>query len=100
MSRRTQPDRSDTGLLDSLWHEQYHTGDDLVVFRCTECGYASLSLGGLHAHIERHRGYTRFNIQLPLTDTAPGQFDNLMDHTEVLRVADAEPIPLADVDGL
>lgn len=82
------------------FHEQYEAGDSLVVFRCSECGYVDLSLGSLHAHCESHRGYTRFNIQVPFTKTSPGDFDRLMDLTEVLRVDETTPVTLDDVDGL
>ena len=86
-------------LLDRF-HEQYESDGDLVVFRCRECGYTSLSLGATHAHIERHRGYTRFNIQLPLTHTSRGNVEQLMDYTDVLRVTDTDAITLAEVEGL
>lgn len=89
-----------TGLLDGLLHEQYHSDGDLVVFRCSECGYASLSLGGLHGHIERHRGYTRFNIQVPFTRTSMANVPRLMEYTEVLRVSEAQEISIEEVEGL
>ena len=86
-------------LLDYL-HEQYESDGSLVVFRCSECGQADLSLGSLHAHIEGHRGYTRFGIQLPFTKTSPGEFDRLMDYTDVVRVEESSQIRLSEVDGL
>ena len=86
-------------LLDFL-HEEYEVDGDLVLFRCTDCGQTDLSLGSLHAHIERHRGYTRFNIQLPLTPTTPGRSSALNDRVEVLRVTETETIPLSEVDDL
>jgi len=86
-------------LLDFL-HEEYEVDGDLVLFRCTDCGQTDLSLGSLHAHIERHRGYTRFNIQLPLTSTTPGRSRALNDRVEVLRVTETETIPLSEVDDL
>jgi hypothetical protein len=82
------------------FHEQYEHEGGLVFFRCTECGHADLSLGSLHAHCEIHRGYTRFNIQVPFTKTSPGRFRRLMDYTEVLRVDETSEISLSDVDGL
>ena len=81
-------------------HEQYESEGDLVLFRCSECGYVDMSLGGLHAHVETHRGYTRFNIQLPFTSTAMGDGDALMERTDVLRVSDVEEIDVAEVEGL
>jgi len=86
-------------LLDKL-HEQYESDGSTVLFRCTECGYTSLSLGGLHAHVERHRGYTRFNIQIPFTRTAFANVDELMQRTEVLRVDETSEIGLKEVEGL
>lgn len=84
-----------------ILHEQYETADgDLVLFRCAECDYVSMSLGGLHGHIEKHRGYTRFNIQVPFTRTAPANVDELMERTEVLRVDDTTAITLDAVDDL
>jgi hypothetical protein len=87
-------------LLEPLHEEYYTEDDDLVVFRCQECGFTSMSLGYVHGHIEGHRGYTRFNIQLPLTDTSPGNYEALMDRTEVVRVAETESITLSEVEGL
>lgn len=84
----------------SLLHEQYESDDRLVVFRCKECGYVDLSLGGLHGHCEKHRGYTRFNISVPFTKTSPANVDELMKLTEVLRVDETTPIALEEVEGL
>mgnify|MGYP000058139894 FL=1 len=86
-------------LLDYL-HEEYECDGALVVFRCTECGQHSLSLGSLHAHIEGHRGYTRLGIQVPFTRTAPGRFGELMARTTVLRVDTLSEMPLSEVEGL
>lgn len=86
-------------LLDRL-HEQYESGGDLVLFRCRECDYTSFSLGGTHAHIEGHRGYTRFNIQIPFTKTAMANVDELMKRTEILRVTETNEIEIEEVDGL
>jgi len=84
----------------SLIHEQYESNGDLVLFGCTECSYISLSLGNLHAHIEGHRGYTRFNIQIPFTKTAMANVDELMKLTKVLRVASTDEIELKEVEEL
>jgi len=86
-------------LADAL-HEEYESDGDLVLFRCTECGYTSLSLGGTHGHIERHRGYTRFGIKIPFTKTAMGNFSELMKRTEVLLVEETSQISLQEVEGL
>lgn len=81
-------------------HEEYEADGRTVLFRCRECGYTSLCLGALHGHAERHRGFTRFNIQLPFTSTSPADVDALMELTEVLRVDETTPIVLEDVEGL
>lgn len=84
----------------NLFHEEYESNGCTVLFRCTECGYTSLSLGSLHSHVEGHRGYTRLNIQVPFTKTAMANADRLMKYTEVLRVEETEPISLDAVEGL
>lgn len=73
--------------------------DEMYLFRCTECGYLSTDLGWLHGHIEKHRGYTPLNIQLPLTKTAPANVEELMARTEILRVDEATEVSLEDVPG-
>lgn len=83
-----------------FFHEQYTSDGDLVLFRCKECGYVSMSIGSIHAHIEKHRGYTRFGIQLPFTKTAMGNHEELNKRTEVLRVDEATEIELEEVEGL
>lgn len=67
--------------------------DELVVYRCTECGKTSVSLGWLHAHAEKHRGL--FGLQLPWRI---GDFDALMELTEVLRVDGYERVNLEEVE--
>jgi uncharacterized Zn finger protein len=86
-------------LLDRL-HEEYESDGQLVLFRCTECGQTNMSLGSLHAHIETHRGYTRFNIQIPFTKSAMANVDELMKYTDVLRVDSVSEISLSEVEGL
>lgn len=86
-------------LLDWL-HEEYESDGQPVLFRCTECGQLDQSLGSLHAHVEKHRGYTRFNIQIPFTRTMMADFNRLMEYTDVLRVEQATEISLNEVEGL
>lgn len=86
--------------LRDLLHEEYEADGQTVLFRCTECGQTRMSLGALHAHIEGHRGYTRFGIQIPFTKTAVANTDELMKRTEVLRVGETTEVSLDDVDGL
>jgi len=79
-------------LLDYL-HEQYETADGRpVLFECTECGYRSQSLGRLHAHCEKHRGL--FGFQLPWRY---GDFEALMELTEVIRVDETTNITINEV---
>jgi len=86
----------------SVLHEHYVTEStgDTVLFRCKECGCTSMSLGALHAHIEKHRGYTRFNIQIPFTETAMANGGELWRRTEIVRVADTETVSRSEVEGL
>lgn len=86
-------------LLNRLY-EEYESGGSLVLFRCRECGQTSMSLGSLHAHCETHRGYTRFNIQLPFTKTSMAEFDQLMEYTEIVKVDETSEITLTEVEGL
>lgn len=83
-------------LLERL-HSEYHTHDgDLVLFRCTECGYTTMSIGGLHAHVEQHWPlYRRILFFLPW----PGG-ENWSKYTEVLAVGNTEEIDLTEVEGL
>lgn len=83
-----------------LLHEEYEADGDTVLFRCRECGYTSLSLGGLHAHCEKHRavGFGPFKLIVP--PWRLGDFDALMDLTDVVRVSDETRIQLDDVEQL
>lgn len=67
--------------------------DELVIYRCAECGKTSVSLGWLHAHVEKHRGF--FGLQLPWR---MGDADALMEMTEVLRVDDYSKVSIDEVD--
>lgn len=55
------------------------------IYRCTECGAQSLSIGKLHAHIEKHRGL--FGIQWPWN---VGDADELMDYTEIILLEEID----------
>lgn len=72
--------------------------DEIVLYRCTECGKLSVSLGWLHAHIEGHRGYTWLGIQIPFTKTAVANVSELMKRTEVLRVEEYDVVSLDEVE--
>lgn len=83
----------------SLLHGQYDSDGDLVVFECDQCGYVSLSLGTVHAHIEGHQSLLRwFARMLPLV--GEGYVEPLMDQTNVLRVEETDAISLNEVEGL
>ena len=61
---------------------------ELTLYRCTECGKLSVSLGWLHGHIEKHR---------PLwLSWRTGRQAFLRDRTEVLTVTEYESKPLAE----
>mgnify|MGYP000721690787 CR=1 FL=1 len=83
-----------------LFHEEYYADGDLVIFECDECGYTSLSLGGVHGHIESHRGYTRFGIQIPFTKTSVANVGELMKLTNVYKVTEKEEIDINEVEEL
>jgi len=62
--------------------------DELVIYRCTQCGKLSVSLGWLHGHIEKHQGFGPFNlIPDPRKMANP---DALNEKTEAIRVTDYE----------
>lgn len=63
------------------------TDGDITLYRCTECGKLSVSIGYLHGHIEGHRGWGPFNILPPLPTGNP---DRLMEYTETIHVTDYE----------
>lgn len=64
------------------------TGDaHFELYRCTECGKLSVSLGWIHGHIEKHRGYFGW-LQIPFTKTSPANVPELMKRTEVIQVTD------------
>lgn len=70
--------------------------NEFVVFRCTDCGRTSTSIGSLHAHIESaHYGFGPWNI-LP-HPLRIGNFDADMEKTQVLRVTDYEETNLDEV---
>lgn len=60
-----------------------HQTSQIVLYRCTECGKVSTSLGFLYGHAEKHRGF--FGFKLPWKW---GDFDALMELTEVIEVTD------------
>lgn len=68
-------------------------GREIVLYRCTECGKVSVSIGWLHAHAEKHRGL--FGFQLPWRY---GDFNALMELTEVLRVDEYSEVGLEEVE--
>jgi hypothetical protein len=81
----------------SVFHEQYEHDDQLVFFRCTECGYISMSLGLLHSHIESHwslLGSLKFHTIGWLRSDAS---DKWMEYTEIRRVDSASEVPLDEV---
>lgn len=63
--------------------------ETVYLYRCTECGELSVSLGQLHGHAEKHRGWGPFGL-LP---AIPGDAEALMEYTEVLEaeITDVQP---------
>lgn len=61
--------------------------EEIVIFRCIECGEVRDNIGSLHAHCEKHRGI--FGIQLPWKY---GDAEELMDMTQAIRVREADII--------
>lgn len=57
----------------------------IELYRCKECGKISTSVGWLHGHAEKHRGF--FGLQLPWKF---GDFDELQELTETITVTDYE----------
>ena len=55
---------------------------DIEIYRCTECGKISVSLGWLHGHIEKHRPIWKF--------WKVGEPAFLDERTEILSVTDYE----------
>ncbi|MUV59770.1 hypothetical protein [Halobacterium sp. CBA1126] len=81
----------------SLLHEQYEHDGSLVVFTCTECGYTSLSIGTLHAHIETHwsiLGWLKFHT---VGFVLPSSIDRWMEYTAVRRVDETSEVPVEEV---
>ena len=64
--------------------------EPIKIYRCTECGYKSTSIGWLHGHIEKHRPIWKF--------WKSGQPKFLKERTEVIRVTDYETNPLTEID--
>jgi len=68
-------------------------GFDTVMSECSITGCTNRAS-------KKHRGYTRFNIQIPFTGTTMANVDELMNRTEILRVTDTDQVTLNDVEGL
>jgi transcription initiation factor TFIIIB Brf1 subunit/transcription initiation factor TFIIB len=75
---------SEAALRDA-WHDirdaEFGDTETVELYRCTECGKLSVSLGYLHGHAEKHRGWGPFGL-LPAIS---GDADALMEYTEVLE---------------
>lgn len=85
----------------SLLHEQHtDVNGRLVLFRCTDCGYVSMSLGSLHAHVESHWslfGSLRWHLTHWLREDPAEKW---LRSTEVVAVTEVEPTELEKVRGL
>lgn len=60
---------------------------EYVLYECVECGKVSVSIGWLHAHIERHLGWGPFNMLPP---PFPGNYKALNKLTREIRVTEYE----------
>lgn len=75
--------------------EQQSEPTELVIYRCTECGKTSVSIGWLHAHINKHLSIGPLGL-IPI----PWKFGrpkHQMKHTEVLRVDEYSKVGLDEV---
>lgn len=63
---------------------------DNYLFECTECARIYSTLGGLHAHAEKHASFKIFG-----PDT-----DELMSFTRVLKVTETEEVELDEVEDV
>lgn len=66
--------------------EEASDQEEIVLYRCTDCGKQSVSVGWLHAHIEKHFAW----LGLFIPPWKLGDFDRLMEKTEILRVTEYE----------
>ena len=65
-------------------HREVQHGQDIIIFRCTECGKITQHLSTLHGHAEKHTPFYSF-----------ANFDRLMEYTEMLQVTeydDRDPV--------
>lgn len=68
---------------------EFEEAETFYLYRCTECGKLSVSLGYLHGHAEKHRGWGPWNL-LP---AIPGDEAALMELTEVLEAEVTDVFP-------
>lgn len=66
-------------------HREVEHGDDVVVFRCPECGKIEQSLPAIHGHSERHTGFWSF-----------GDAEDLMEYTEKLKITEYEELDASE----
>jgi len=87
--------------LERLLYDRYHTVDgDLVVFRCTECGHSSFSVGALHAHAEQHRDIAIDPFGLVVPPWRLANVEALWELTEIVAVDGEETVEPTEVEGL
>jgi hypothetical protein len=76
---------------------QQNKHEEFVLYRCTDCGKVSVSVGWLHAHIEsKHFGFGPWNI-IP-DPRKMGNFDADMTKTDVIRVTHYEHADIGEVN--
>ena len=64
---------------------------EFQLYRCTECGKVSVSLGWIHGHAEKHNGLGPFNIIPDPRRTANP--DALNEFIEVIEVESFKQVP-------
>ena len=56
--------------------------NEIVIYRCTECGAVFNGIGALHGHAEHHRPFLSFR----------GKAEELMKYTERLKIKEYEKL--------
>ncbi|MCU4926910.1 hypothetical protein OB905_13125 [Halobacteria archaeon AArc-dxtr1] len=65
--------------------------DEIEIYRCKECGKISTSLGWLHGHAGKHRGWGISWLRI-VPPWKVGDAEALMEMTETLQITDYEVV--------